>query len=123
MVMEVLLIHGVRFSWGIRNDYPTFSTFIDDSWNFDYINNYLQQIPDNNWHSWVITATSNKLVSIYMDGQRVINFYMNYMDTQSGYIYIGDYAESYAPYARFASLRIYDRVLSNAEIAALASEF
>ena len=115
---------GVRFTWGIRNTYPVFSTWADDSWTYDGITNFQQAIPDNNWHHWALTSTTDNFVSIYMDGQRVLGILMQYLNTQSGYISIGDYAEeSYAPDGRYSSLRIYDRILTDQEIYALASEF
>lgn len=115
---------GVRFTWGIRNDYPTFSVWADDSWNYDGIDNFQSVIPDNNWHHWALTSTTGKFVSIYMDGQRVLGILMKNLDTQAGYIAVGDYAEeSFAPNARYSSLRIFDRILTDPEIYALAAEF
>ena len=110
---------GVRFTWGIYNDYPSFT-----AWEYDYFQTSYGKINDTHWHHYLLTLSGGNTVKLYTDGVLTFTWTTSGINTKMDGIQIGDYYEiAYAPLARFSTLRIYNRVLNQVEINALAAEF
>ena len=108
---------GIRFTFGIKNDYPVFTAWADD-----YFQESYGLINDTNWHHYVLTFNSTTIY-VYKDTNIIFHYSPYNIYTSSGYIHVGDfYQQSFAPIARFSKLKIYNRILSTAEIQSLYEE-
>lgn len=111
--------NGIRFVCGIYENYPSFT-----AWGYDYFQTSYGLIDDLNWHHYAVTLTNGNTITMFKDGVQIFSTTLSTLSTKHEYIVLGDvYEGAYAPIASFANLRIYDRILTAAEITALAAEF
>ena len=112
-------VDGIRFVCGIYNNFPCFT-----AWAYDIFQESYGEITDLNWHHYAVTLTNGNTITMFKDGVQIFSQTTSTLATKCAYILIGDFYErGYSPIASFANLRIYNRILTAAEITALAAEF